>query len=165
MIVVTPVQLRVPNSASVLTGDAMKRNIFVVALLLSVAANLGAASDEPHSMPVRLKNARFVYVSSLDGGQYSANVLPDDRAAISRVESAIRKWGQLTLVIRPQEADVIVSVQTRSSEDVLAVYDAHQLAAGGNSRNYLWRVMGRGGLQKDMPLVLQFEEAWEKMGK
>ena len=142
----------------------MKRNIFLAALLLLVVANLSASSDEPRPMPSRFKNARFVYVSALDGGQYSSNVLPDDRAAISRVESAIRKWGKLTLVIRPQEADVIVSVQTRSSEDVLAVYDAHQMSEG-NPRNYLWRVTGRGGLQKDMTLVLQFEEAWEKIGK
>jgi hypothetical protein len=143
----------------------MKKRVFLAALLLLVVATLGASSDEPRSMPSRFKNARYVYVSALDGGQFSADVLPDDRAAISRVESAIRKWGQLMLVIRPQEADVIVSVQTRPSEDVLAVYDAHQMNAAGNSRNYLWRVMGKGGLQKDMPFVLQFEEAWEKMGK
>lgn len=141
----------------------MKRNVFLAALLLLVVANLGASSDEPRPMPPRFKNARFVYVSALDGDQYSANVLPEDRAAIGRVENAIRKWGKLTLVIRPQEADVIVSVQTRSNEDVLAVYDAHQMGAG-NPRNYLWRVTARGGLQKDMPLVLQFEEAWQKMG-
>src|ERR1035438_617101 len=128
--------------------DAMKRNVFLAALLLLVGANLGASSDEPHPMPPRFKNARFVYVSALDGDQYSANVLPEDRATIGRVESAIRKWGKLTLVIRPQEADVIVSVQTRSNEDVLAVYDARQGSAG--TRNYFWRVTGRGGLQKDL---------------
>jgi len=43
---------------------------------------------------------------------------------------------------------------------VLAVYDAHS----GPSQNYLWRVMGRGGLQKsEMPLFSQFENAWEKI--
>ena len=141
----------------------MKRHFFLAALLLLAIANLGA-SDQSRPMPSRFKNARFVYVSALDGDQYSTNVLPEDRDAISRVESAIRKWGKLTLVIRPQEADVILSVQTRSSEDVLAVYDAHQ-GGGGSPRNYLWRVTAQGGLQKDMPLILQFEEAWEKMGK
>jgi hypothetical protein len=56
-------------------------------------------------------------------------------------------------------------VQSRPSEDVLAVYDAHSGDERSRpSQNYLWRVMGRGGLQKgEMPLFSQFEKAWDKI--
>jgi len=31
---------------------------------------------------------------------------------------------------------------------------------------YLWRVMGRGGLQKgEAPLLTQFESAWDRIAK
>jgi len=71
----------------------------------------------------------------------------------------------LTVVYRPQDADVMLLVQSRPSEDVLAVYDAHGGDASSRpSQTYLWRVMGRGGLQKgEMPLVSQFEKAWDKI--
>jgi len=55
-------------------------------------------------------------------------------------------------------------VQSRPSEDVLALYDAHRSdESSPPSSTYLWRVMGRGGLQKaEVPLVSQFEKAWDK---
>jgi hypothetical protein len=143
----------------------MKRNIFA-AVLLSLALTLtlttlsaAAASGNPQQMPRTLANARFVYVAAYDGDQFNPNLLPDDRAAISRVEDAIQKWGKLTVVYRAQDADIILMVQSRPSEDVLAVYDAHSA-----SQTYLWRVMGRGGLQKsEIPLFSQFEKAWDNI--
>jgi len=37
-------------------------------------------------------------------------------------------------------------------------------ARSGPSQTYLWRVMGRGGLQKsEIPLFSQFENAWDKI--
>ena len=60
----------------------------------------------------------------------------------------------LSGVDRPSEADITIIVTSRSSEDVMAVYDAHR----GPSGNYLWRVMGRDGLQAgETALVTQFE--------
>jgi predicted Zn-dependent protease len=108
-----------------------------------------------------------VYVTSYDGGQFNTELMPEDRAAISHVEDAIQKWGKLILVYRSQEADIILAVQSRPSEDVLAVYEAHRGDAGSRpSETYLWRVMGRGGLQKsEMPLFSQFEKAWEQIAK
>jgi hypothetical protein len=116
-------------------------------------------------MPRTLANARFVYVAAYDGDQFDPNLLPDDRAAISRVEDAIQKWGKLTVVYRAQDADIILMVESRPSEDVLAVYDAHSGdARSGPSQTYLWRVMGRGGLQKsEIQLFSQFEKAWDKI--
>jgi hypothetical protein len=139
----------------------MKKHI--AALVLSCLALVGsamAAKDAP-AMPGILANARFVYVTSYDGGQFNPNILPDDRDAISRVQDSIQKWGKLTLVYRPQDADIVVAVQSRPSEDVLAVYDAHS-----TSQTYLWRVMGRSGLQKgETPLATQFQKAFEKIAK
>ena len=145
----------------------MKRNIFVTVLLSLALTTFGAAasSGNPPQMPRTLANARFVYVAAYDGDQFDPNLLPDDRAAIGRVEDAIQKWGKLTVVYRAQDADIILLVESRASEDVLAVYDAHSGDAGSRpSQTYLWRVMGRGGLQKsEIPLFSQFEKAWDKI--
>ena len=144
----------------------MKKILAVVAVTLAllVFASAKDAAGAPQ-MPRTLANARFVYVTAYDGDQFDPQLLPEDREAISRVQAGIKKWGKLTLVYKAQDADVVLMVQSRPSEDVLAVYDAH--AAGSGSRrssNFLWRAMGRGGLQKgEVPLVSQFEKAWEKI--
>ena len=88
--------------------------------------------------PGTLANARYVYVASYDGDQFNPNLLPEDREAIGSVQNAIQNWGKLTLVYEPSQADIIILVTSRPSEDVLAVYDAR-----GSKGNYLWRVMGR----------------------
>ena len=86
-------------------------------------------------------------------------MLPEDREAISATQDAIQKWGKLTLVYRPSEADIILLVTSRPSEDVLAVYDGH-----GSRGNFLWRVMGQNGLQSgETPLVTQFEKGFESV--
>ncbi len=142
----------------------MKKNFFIV-VFLSLAMGTAAASENAPQMPRIFANARFVYVAAYDGDQFNPNLLPEDREAISRVQDSIQKWGKLTLVYRPQDADVMLLVQSRPSEDVLAVYDAHGGDASSRpSQTYLWRVMGHAGLQKgEMPLVSQFEKAWDKI--
>src|ERR1700691_6036284 len=143
----------------------MKMNVFLPMLLVLALSALSTAAENAPQMPRALSNARFVYVTAYDGDQFSPELLPEDRAAIGHVENAIEKWGKLTLVYRPQDADIILAVQSRPSEDVMAVYDAH----GGDwdskpSQSILWRVMGRGGLEKsETPLVSQFEKAWDKI--
>ena len=147
----------------------MKKNIFAVVLLsltliLTMSTAVAWAANAPE-MPRIFANARFVYVAAYDGDQFNPNLLPEDREAISRVQDSIQKWGKLTVVYRPQDADVILLVQSRPSEDVLAVYDAHGADVSSRpSQTYLWRVMGRAGLQKgEMPLLSQFEQAWDKI--
>jgi len=150
----------------------MKKSIFagvalslVVTSLVLAMSGTAAASENTPQMPRIFANARYVYVTSYDGDQFNPELLPDDREAIGRVQDAIQKWGKLILVYRPEAADIILRVQSRPSEDVMAVYDAHGGdAASGPSPTYLWRVMGRGGLQKsEMPLLSQFEKAWGKI--
>ena len=87
-------------------------------------------------------NARYIYVTSYDGDQLS-EFFPQDRAAISTVQDAMQKWGKFILVYEPNQADIVLMVMSRPAEDVLAVYDAH----GWPQNQYLWRMMGRSGLQ------------------
>ena len=144
----------------------MKRFSFRAAIFSVVAVMISAASaSNPNTahvpaFPGILANARYVYVAAYDGDQFNPNLLSEDRDAISAVQEAIHNWGKLTLVYRPSEADVVILVTSRPSEDVLAVYNGHQGASG----NFLWRVMGRDGLQSgETPLVTQFEKGFESV--
>src|ERR1039457_7142679 len=142
----------------------MRKRLFALAMLCLVLAMLSAvaAADKTPRIPRTLSNARFVYVTAYDGDQFNPNLLPEDREAIARVQDSIEKWHKLTLVYQPEDADVILAVQSRPTEDVLALYDAHSGDWGSRpSQTYLWRVMGRSGLQKsETPVVAQFEKAW-----
>ena len=143
----------------------MKRFSFLAISLLMMLAISALAAPKPDTanvpaFPGTLANARYVYVASYDGDQFNTNLLSEDREAISAVQDAIQKWGKLTIVYQPSEADIIILVTSRASEDVLAVYDGHQRASG----NFLWRVMGRDGLQSgETPLVTQFEKGFESV--
>jgi hypothetical protein len=144
----------------------MKRFSLTAAILILMTAISALAAPKPSSanvpaFPGTLANAQFVYVASYDGDQYNPNLLSEDRQAISSVQNAIQTWGKLTLVYRSSEADIIILVTSRPSEDLMAVYDAH-----GSRGNYLWRVMGRNGLASgETPLVTQFEKGFESIQK
>jgi hypothetical protein len=136
--------------------------VSVMTTTFSVAAPKPAkattAQDIP-AFPGTLVNARYVYVTSYDGDQFDSNLLPEDRQAISSVQDAIHKWGKFTLVYQPNEADIVLMVTSRPSEDILAVYDAH----GWPSDQYLWRMMGRSGLQQnETPFITDLQKAFER---
>jgi hypothetical protein len=134
----------------------------IVALAISAAAAPRPTTTNVPVFPGTLANARYVYVASYDGDQFDTDLLPEDRAAVGAVQDAIQTWGKLTLVYRASEAYIIILVTSRPSEDVMAVYDGHQ----GPNGNFLWRVMGRDGLQSDeTPLVTQFEKGFESVQK
>lgn len=141
----------------------MKRICLVAISLILLAAIPALAVPNPSTanvpaFPGILANARYVYVASYDGDQFNPNLLPEDRNAINAVQSAIQDWGKLTVVYQPSQADIIILVTSRPSEDVMAVYDA------GPTGSYLWRVMGRNGLQSgETPLVAQFEKGFESV--
>ena len=145
----------------------MKRFSLVAVTLILLAAISATAAPKPSTakvpvFPGILANARYVYVASYDGDQFDQNLLPEDRNAISAVQDAIKKWDKLVIVYRPSEADIIILVTSRPSEDLMAVYDAHPWPSG----SYLWRVMGRNGLQSgETPLVTQFEKGFESVQK
>ena len=137
--------------------------VLAVAVLLvaSVAwAAPKAAKTAPQAVPPfpgTLVNARYVYVTSYDGDQFNINLFPEDRQAISTVQDAMQKWGKFTLVYEPNQADIVLMVTSRPSEDILAVYDAR----GWPQNQYLWRMMGRSGLQQgESPLLTNLEKAF-----
>jgi hypothetical protein len=143
----------------------MKKLYGVVLSLLLIAGAAFAAPNvqapKAQPFPGTLINARYVYVTAYDGGQFNINLLPEDRQAISAVQDAIQKWGHYIVVYRPDQADMILAVQSRPSEDVLAVYDARLKGS-----TYLWRAMGRDGLEQgETPLMTQLQSAVEKAGK
>jgi len=135
--------------------------IFAAVLLttsLAVAAPKAKTQTVP-AFPGTLVNARYVYVTSYDGDQFNPNLLPSDRDAIGAVQDSIQKWGKFIVVYEPHEADVVLMVMSRPSEDVLAVYDAH----GWPQNLYMWRMMGRGGLQTgETPLATSLEKAFDQ---
>src|SRR5271154_3763039 len=100
----------------------MKNRIFATMLVALVLAtfSVAAPSTGTPQMPRTLANDRFVYVTSYDGNEFNPQLLPEDRDAIARVQTAIRKWGKLIVVFRPQDADIILAVESRPSEDILA---------------------------------------------
>ncbi len=144
----------------------MKRFSILAAVLIVMTAISALAAPKPTTatvpaFPGTLANARYVYVASYDGDQFDPNLLPEDRVAVGAVQDAIQKWGKLTLVYRPSEADIVILVTSRPSEDLMAVFDGH-----GSRGNYLWRVMGRDGLASgETPLVTQFEKGFESVQK
>ncbi len=144
----------------------MTKKALVLGVVLPIVLAGFALAKQPApkipAFPGTLLNATYVYVTSYDGDQFNTNLFPEDRDAISAAEDAIQKWGRFTLVYTPREADIVLMVQGRPSEDVLAVYDAH----GWPHNNYLWRVTGQAGLQKnETPLVTDLRSAFEKAEK
>src|SRR5262245_49432815 len=132
----------------------MKRTMALLVVMLMAAVAASATSTDPAFLSA-VKNARFVYVTSYDGNEFNFNVLPEDRQAIANVQNAVQQWGYYVVVYRPEQADIILAVQARGSEDVLALYDAHRPSGA-----YLWRAMGRDGLQKsETPLVNELQQA------
>jgi hypothetical protein len=138
----------------------MKRAFLSTLVILFTAlayAAPGQYSSPP--FPKTLMNAKYAYVTSYDGDQFNQGLLPEDRAAISSVQDAIQKWGHYVIVYRPEDADIVLMVQSRPSEDLLAVYDGKLWP----EQNYLWRVMGRGGLEQgETPLVSKLQTAVEQ---
>jgi hypothetical protein len=134
-------------------------SLMMVAAVSAMAAPNASISNVP-AFPGTLANARFVYVASFDGSQFDAKVLPEDRHAIDVVQNAIQSWGKLQLVYQPGQADIIILVSSRATEDVMAVYDSHV------NGNFLWRVMGRDGLQAgETPLMTEFEKGFESISQ
>ncbi len=152
-------------------SNLMKRTmissaVLAVALLattFALAAPKAPKVSSPQNVPAfpgTLVNARYVYVTSYDGDEFNTNLLPDDRRAINTVQDAMQKWGKFIVVYQPRQADIVLMVMSRPSEDVLAVYDAHGWPENGV---YLWRMTARSGLQpSETPLVTNLEKAFEQ---
>jgi hypothetical protein len=145
-----------------ITARAALAAVVLLATTLALAAPKAPKVNAPQTVPAfpgTLVNARYVYVTSYDGDQFNPNLLSEDRQAIGVVQDAMQTWGKFIVVYKPHEADIVLMVMSRPSEDILAVYDAH----GWPQNQYLWRMMGRSGLQpSETPLVTNLEKAFEQ---
>lgn len=104
---------------------AVLLSLLIVSSLVWAAPKPSKSSPPPvPAFPGTLVNARYVYVTSYDGGQFNTNLLPEDRQAIAAVQDAMQKWGKFSLVYQADQADIVLMVTSRPSEDILAVYDA-----------------------------------------
>jgi hypothetical protein len=140
----------------------MKRVLSVVTLIAVVSLSALAANARHQSWNALgvLRNARYVYVTSYDGPQFSTHLLPEDRTAIAAVQNAIKDDGY-GVVYRASEADMILVVQARPSSDLLAVYEG----GGFRTGTYLWRSEAKNGFSGSDPvLVRQLERALESAG-
>jgi hypothetical protein len=159
--------IRNSEAKNAITPNKALRLFFIVAVILAamlLVTTLAVAAPKAKTpavpaFPGTLVNARYVYVTSYDGDQFDPNLFPADRDAIGAVQDSIQKWGKFIVVYEPRQADVVLMVMSRPSEDVLAVYDAH----GWPRDQYLWRVMGRSGLQTgETPLATDLEKAFDQ---
>jgi hypothetical protein len=102
-----------------------------------------------------MHNARYVY-------EHSWALIPEDRSAIGAVQKAFRDSGKYMVVNNPEEAEMIVVVQSRPSEDILAVYNAHTWG----QETYIWRAMEKNGLSSPgVPLYQQLTAALEELDR
>jgi hypothetical protein len=135
----------------------MKRLLLIPVLV--ALASLAVIAEPNWEFLSPLRNAQLVYVTSYSGPQFSANPLPEDRQAIVLVQDALQKL-HYTIVYQPQRADMIVAVESRPSEDILAVYSPESWRNGA----YLWRDTAKDGLSSPkIPLMHKLELALAKV--
>ncbi len=138
----------------------MKQYCSLAVIVILLASMAAFAQQSP--MPELVANARFIYVTTYDGPYWSKNVLPDDRNAVTNLEAALRSWGKYIVVLHPAQADIIMVVQKRPTEDTMAIYDNRPRV----SSIPLWRAMQDGGLDGKEPRLLNsFRKAVENSGK
>jgi hypothetical protein len=101
----------------------MRRAYVCWGLVLVMASALQAqkrGKDPTAGFPRALLSARFVYVTSMTGGEFNISTDPEDRSAIDTVQDALQKWGRYTLVYKPEDADLIFNVRAGRLVEALA---------------------------------------------
>jgi hypothetical protein len=85
----------------------------LVALLVIFSPILGLAQKaKKHDVSAVFMNARYVYVDAESGGDITnPDVYPEDRRAISNVESGIKQWNRYAIAIRKDQADLVFRVR------------------------------------------------------
>jgi hypothetical protein len=90
------------------------KSLPIVALLLalgSISLPAQKQSKKTSAPSAVFNNARYVYVQAEDGDITRPGLFPEDRQAIGDVMDGLRKWNRYTLVISPDEADLIFVVR------------------------------------------------------
>ncbi len=130
--------------------------VLFLALLQPATAQVNGSTSD--MIPQLLVSSRYVYVTSWDGSEFSPRVLPEDRQAILDVQDEIKRWNHWAVLYDTYQADLIVVVMRRGSEDVLWIYDA-RIPSG----TPLWWMGQRGGLDsKELPILHRLESLIEQ---
>lgn len=88
------------------------RKAAVLTSLLLLVATIAAARKKKASIDPRIPGAQFVRIISASGNDLDARTLNEDRAAIFRVEQALRSWGRYHIVYNDADADLLFVVRT-----------------------------------------------------
>jgi hypothetical protein len=151
------------DSAGLVKAALVLLATVLLATMLAAASGSQKPAQSVPPFPGSLTLARYVYVTSYDGDLFDPNLLPEDRRAITAVQDALQKSDKFTIVYKPEQADMVLMVTGRPTEDILAVYDARGWRHDGQ---YLWRMTGRNGLQpSETPLVTNLVAAFEQAMK
>ncbi len=129
----------------------MKCATYVLGFVL-LAGMLAIAQTKP--VPPAMVQDQFVYVTTYDGPLLSNQVPPEEEQAAGNVQAALMKWNLYAIVNRRGQADLILMVMKRPTEDALWVYDARQ----GTDSPPLWYASQRGGLSGSMPLLQELHQ-------
>ncbi|MGH9523853.1 MAG: hypothetical protein ACRD3E_15100 [Terriglobales bacterium] len=89
----------------------MKRAL-LLALIVAVVLPSLAQKKKKSELPMQVVAAQFVYITSFHGDTYSRETTMEERAAMNRIEDAVRAWGKYKVVYRPEEADLMLIVKT-----------------------------------------------------
>ena len=77
----------------------MKRFSLLLLVLLVMAGGIafpkGKTKKNAAQLPAAFRNATYFYVESVDGGPFKPGLLPEDRQAISDVQSEVQDSGPL----------------------------------------------------------------------
>jgi hypothetical protein len=82
----------------------------LLVLSLFVFGTAGAKSKK-EKVSAAFRNARFVYVQSIDGDALDPRLYPEDREAIFDVQQRMRDWNRYTVTFRREEADLVIIVR------------------------------------------------------
>jgi hypothetical protein len=87
------------------------KTITLLLVLVPALVAVHAKPKRPDTLPAVFQNAKYVYVQAVDGDQFDPRLNPDDRQAIANVQSALSDWKRYALVIRRDQADLIIVVR------------------------------------------------------
>ena len=85
----------------------------LLALLVVFSRVLGSAQKaKEQDLSAAIMNARYIYVETEGGGDItSPDADPEDRQAISNVESGIKQWNRYAIAIRKNQADLVFRIR------------------------------------------------------
>ena len=88
------------------------RTIGLILVLMPGLLLAQKKSKKHDDVPAAFQYAHFIYVEAFDGDVMKPGLLPADRQAIYDVQDSLRDWNRYTIVLRREEADIVLAVRT-----------------------------------------------------